>query len=428
MAQFNYYLKNQKQDKETLVSLRITHCGKSVFLSTGLKVMPKFWCNDKNNPFFQRLFKTAPNANNINIELNNLIQLAKKAEASFGNDLYNAFELKNRLLGFLEKKHPTNNIETINFFTFWDDYVFYTAQKTNPKTNNPITKHTLKCLKQTKSVLMRFERNTKFKIDFTTINMDFYRRFTSYCYDVELFRTNTFGKHIRNIKGVVNYADIKNIPTNREFRLSDFRSPRETTTNIFLTEKEILEFVKLDLTDFPGLTRTRDFFVIGCYTGLRWEDFSNLSKADFTEDNVIKITPSKTKIPLTIPILPIIQPIIKKYWIDGQYQFPKPITNQKFNSQLKEIAKKIDCLHTPVVYNSSRGGKAISIKLKKWERVCSHTGRRSFATNMYLRKIDVFLIMKMTGHKTEKQFYEYIKIDAKESADKFLDQFNRSDS
>jgi hypothetical protein len=97
---------------------------------------------------------------------------------------------------------------------------------------------------------MRFERNTKFKIDFTTINMDFYRRFTSYCYDVELFRTNTFGKHIRNIKGVVNYADIKNIPTNKEFRLSDFRSPRETTTNIFLTEKEILEFVKLDFHYF----------------------------------------------------------------------------------------------------------------------------------------------------------------------------------
>ena len=58
----------------------------------------------------------------------------------------------------------------------------------------------------------------------------------------------------------------------------------------------------------------------------------------------------------------------------------------------------------------------------------SHTCRRSFATNMYLRGIDVFLIMKMTGHKTEKQFYEYIKIDAKESADKFLDQFNQSDS
>jgi integrase len=425
MAKFNYYLKNQKQDKETLVSLRITHGGKSVFLSTGLKVQPKFWCTDKNNPFFQRVLKTSPNSNNINIELNNLMQLAEKTEYSFGKDIFNVFELKNRLLGYLEKKQSPTNIESINFFTFWDDYVFYTSQKTNPKTNNLITKHTIKCLKQTKAVLLRFERSTRFKIDFATINMDFYRRFTRYCYDVELFRTNTFGKHIRNIKGVINYADIKNIPTNKEFRLSDFRSPRETTTNIFLTEKEILEFINLDLTDFPGLTKTRDLFVIGCYTGLRWEDFSNLSKADFTEENTIKITPSKTKIPLTIPILPIIQPIMKKYLIDGRYQFPKPITNQKFNLQLKDIAKKIKCLHTPVVYNSSRGGKAITITLKKWERVCSHTGRRSFATNMYLRKIDVFLIMKMTGHKTEKQFYEYIKIEAKESADKFLDQFNQ---
>jgi integrase len=256
--------------------------------------------------------------------------------------------------------------------------------------------------------------------------MDFYRRFTKYCYDVEQFRTNTFGKHIRNIKGVINYADIKNIPTNKEFRLSDFRSPRENTTNIFLTEDEILEIINIDLTNFPGLCKTRDLFVIGCYTGLRWEDFSNLTKADFSDPNRIKITQSKTKNPVTIPILPIIKPIMEKYLVNGTYVFPKPISNQKFNSQLKDIAKKVNCLHKPFVYKSSRGGKELAITLNKWEKVCSHTCRRSFATNMYLRRIDTFLIMKMTGHKTEKQFHEYIKIDATESADKFLDQFNQT--
>lgn len=425
MAQFNYYLKNQKQEKETLVSLRITHGGKSVFLSTGLKVLPKNWCSDKNHPFYRKVIPSTPNADEINSQLITLKQLAKKAEATFGNISYSASELKNILLGFLEPKQDIKT-ETASFFKFWDDYVFYTSQKINPKTNNPITKHTLKCLRQTKSILQRFERKTHYKIDFTTINMDFYKRFTKYCYEVEMFRTNTFGKHIRNIKGVINYADIKNINTSKDFRLTDFRSPRENTTSIFLTEGEISEIVNLDLTNYPGLSKTRDFFIIGCYTGLRWEDFSNLSKADFSEKNKIKITQSKTKNPVIIPILPAVRPIMEKYLENGVYHFPIPISNQKFNYQLKEIGKKVECLHIPVVYTSSRGGKELSIKYEKWERVCTHTCRRSFATNMYLRGIDVFLIMKITGHKTEKQFYQYIKIDATESADKFLEQFNLS--
>jgi len=425
MAQFNYYLKNQKEDKETLVSLRITHAGKSVFLSTGLKVLPKSWGSDKNKPFFQNVLPKFPHSQEINSQLLSLKQLAEKAEASFGNNSFSVYELKNQILGFLEKKQEPK-LETTNFFNFWDDYVFYTSQKINPKTNNLITPHTLKCLRQTKSILQRFERKTHYKIDFTTINMDFYKRFTMYCYEVEMFRTNTFGKHIRNIKGVINYADIKNIKTNKEFRLSDFRSPRENTTNIFLTEQEILEMMKLDLTNYPGLSKTRDFFVIGCYTGLRWEDFSNLSRGDFSASNKIKITPSKTKNPIIIPILPVIKPLMEKYLENGTYNFPKPISNQKFNSQLKDITKKIECLKAPVVYSSTRGGKEISQTFMKWERVSSHTCRRSFATNMYLRGIDVFLIMKMTGHKTEKQFNQYIKIDATESADKFLEQYNQS--
>lgn len=425
MARFNYYLKNQKQEKETLVSLRITHAGKSVFLSTGLKVLPKSWGSDKNKPFFQNVLPKFRHSQEINSQLLALKQLAEKAEASFGNTSFSVYELKNQILGFLEKKQEPK-IETTTFFNFWDDYVFYTSQKINPKTNSLVTKHTILSLRQTKKILMRFEKKTHYKIDFSTINMDFYRRFTKYCDEVEMYRTNTFGKHVRNLKSVINYAETKNIQINKELRLTDFRCPKEITTSIFLTEQEISELIKLDLTNYPGLSKTRDFFVIGCYTGLRWEDFSNLSKGDFSETNKIKITPSKTKNPVIIPVLPIIKPLMDKYLENGTYNFPKPISNQKFNSQLKDIAKKVDCLNSPAVYTSSRGGKEISITYKKWERVSSHTCRRSFATNMYLRGIDVFLIMKITGHKTEKQFYQYIKIDATESADKFLDQFNLS--
>ena len=51
----------------------------------------------------------------------------------------------------------------------------------------------------------------------------------------------------------------------------------------------------------------------------------------------------------------------------------------------------------------------------KYMLVSSHIGRRSFATNFY-GKIPTPLLMSATGHTTEKQFLEYIKIAEVDSA------------
>jgi integrase len=64
-------------------------------------------------------------------------------------------------------------------------------------------------------------------------------------------------------------------------------------------------------------------------------------------------------------------------------------------------------------------------KYPKYELVSSHVCRRSFATNLY-GKIDTLTIMKITGHKTEKQFLEYIKITPKEYAEKLKDFWKKA--
>lgn len=54
--------------------------------------------------------------------------------------------------------------------------------------------------------------------------------------------------------------------------------------------------------------------------------------------------------------------------------------------------------------------------LQKCELVKTHTARRSGATNMYLAGIPTIAIMKITGHKTEKEFMKYIKITEEQTA------------
>lgn len=111
--------------------------------------------------------------------------------------------------------------------------------------------------------------------------------------------------------------------------------------------------------------------------------------------------------------------IIDKY--NGK--LPNPISNQKFNQYLKEIAKKSASLSVRVSKTMVRSGKKVTIDYKKWELVSSHVARRSFATNAYLQGIPALTIMAITGHKTEKAFLRYIKLSSADHAKLLKEQW-----
>jgi integrase len=69
----------------------------------------------------------------------------------------------------------------------------------------------------------------------------------------------------------------------------------------------------------------------------------------------------------------------------------------------------------------SKGGKRQEVTYKKYEKIQTHTARRSFATNAYLSGIPAISIMKITGHQTESVFMRYICISNEENALKMSD-------
>ncbi len=156
----------------------------------------------------------------------------------------------------------------------------------------------------------------------------------------------------------------------------------------------------------------RDLFLIGCYTGLRFSDFSKLAQQNIADD-YITIQQTKTGEDVVIPVHNVIQKIIKKH--NG---IPAIVSNQKFNSYLKDICKTIPAFSESVPKVITKAGKKLTLNLKKGEMVSSHTARRSFATNEYLSGTPSITIMAVTGHKTEKAFLKYIKVTSKEHAEK----------
>jgi integrase len=139
----------------------------------------------------------------------------------------------------------------------------------------------------------------------------------------------------------------------------------------------------------------------------------------------------KTDYPVIIPIDSQVKAILKK----RNDEFPRQISDQKFNDYIKNICKELNFNEivegakiTPIKFKEN--GKTIKIhrknfgKFPKHELVSSHICRRSFATNLY-GKIDTLTIMKITGHKTESQFLAYIKITPREYAERLKIYWNK---
>ena len=71
------------------------------------------------------------------------------------------------------------------------------------------------------------------------------------------------------------------------------------------------------------------------------------------------------------------------------------------------------------IYMMERNGGVLKqVAYKKWQLVSSHTARRSFATNMYLKSHDAHMVMAITGHTTEEIFLKYICISQEQNAER----------
>ena len=57
----------------------------------------------------------------------------------------------------------------------------------------------------------------------------------------------------------------------------------------------------------------------------------------------------------------------------------------------------------------------------KYEMITSHTARRSFATNLFMRDVPAHVIRAVTGHKSEREFLKYIKAAPEQISRKLAD-------
>ena len=64
----------------------------------------------------------------------------------------------------------------------------------------------------------------------------------------------------------------------------------------------------------------------------------------------------------------------------------------------------------------TKGGMRIKEDIPKNELIVTHTARRSGCTNMFLSGVPTISIMKISGHKTEREFLKYINVSKEGTA------------
>lgn len=268
--------------------------------------------------------------------------------------------------------------------------------------------------------LKDYAKHNNCDLTFESIDMDFYKKFTLFLQKDLQNAINTAGKYIKNLKAILRDSYIRKYHTNTIFQDRGFKVLSQDSDTIALSIEEIQKILDCDLSDSERLERVRDIFVVGCWTGLRFSDLSRLSKENIKGEDII-INQQKTKEfspeSLTIPIIPIIRNIFDKYLAKEGEILPRILSDQKMNEYLKEIGE-IAGLTELVSNRPKKHSKIQDTIVPKFKKLTVHTSRKSYATNVFLLGAEPIDIMKITGHKTEREFMKYIKMTKKSSADR----------
>lgn len=241
---------------------------------------------------------------------------------------------------------------------------------------------TYKKFEESKNHVKSFIRHNtqKSNIQLEKLNMKFLNDFDYYLKVEKKLKQVTINKHIERLRKIIKLALAEGFLDRDPFLLF---SPKKVITEVVYLDSTELKLLEIHKFKQERLQRVADLFIFCCYTGLPYLEMASLKKENiiqgFDGKKWIQIYRQKTKKTLTIPLLKHAENILNKYKDDSA--FLPIITNQQFNSFLKEIAA------------------VLGIQ----KRVTHHTARKTFASTVLLyNDIPMETVSELLGHSNMK--------------------------
>lgn len=418
-ASFN--LRKPKSDKPTNIYLVCRIDKKQVKLSTGVRVYPDQWNTKKQEAYVSPRLTELDNINNaiVNDEIN---------------------KLRTDFLEF--KRYICDNPNEIdNSLFLLKKYIYKDKMVKQQELQKPV-QWLRRTISQDKTIKSDGQRNTlaiylghlkvfeeflkatdRDDITFTDINLALIKDYETNLFNRQVgkgktTKTSTVGNKVTALISIIKRAEPYGLIDISAAKLNQYKKPksREGDDNEIYLSEEVSRMYALELKGLEE--KARDVFVLQCWTGQRFSDMQLLNGGtvkDFNNGKILEIVQKKRTHKVSIPLFPIALEILEKY----NFQVPKVRENTMLK-YIKEAGQKAGIIGKHIV-TEDRGSKITNTTYYRYELIGTHTGRRSFISNMLKRGYDSHILMRITGHTTEMAFKKYAKISSEDAANLMLE-------
>ncbi|MDR3712525.1 MAG: site-specific integrase [Puia sp.] len=426
---------DRRPRKDGTSVITIQYCYSSdrrTLLFTGLAVPPRYW-NKKLLRISPELPTDFGNPEQMNLRLQRMIRAAEDIVLfAVQKQIEDPVEFLKKVFhpefesGSLPEKakqltqDDTKKKEVnLDFFFQLDDYIKSKTRK--------VSTGMMRTYNVMKNRLLAFQKWRKQKITFTSFDFNFYEDFVNYLtYEhmhmrrniaIRGLKRNSVGTSIKQLRIFLrDRTRRKIIPA---IDLSDFKILDEETDAIYLSVEEIRTLYNLDLSGHPEWSRFRDLFVLGSFTGLRFSDFNGIKPEDIRNGMLYK-KQGKSDHWVVIPLRPEANDILMNRF---KRKVP-PTSNAELNRYIKKVGQ-LAGINMPIKVSYKKGNQDMVAVKPKYALITTHTCRRSFCTNEFLAGTPPELIMKISGHKSIKDFYKYIRITPEEAGKQIREIWER---
>jgi len=401
----HYNLRDKNAAEKTSIFLVVRHFGKNLRYSTGHSISPTLWDVRRNRP-------KAGQLPHVRIALNQLEEKAEKGLMDAGNLSQTEFKnLMDKVMGKVDDGGKTPYL-----LQFIREYIQNKNMGILKSTGTMLVNFALGAA-YTKWGGIEWDKVKGKDVRFDAIDWNWHQRFYNYCVDqglqasyikqtfriISLFLNASRPTHHNNqINKTRGWADIKNGDVHH--------------TPIALTLEEVNMLATLELNEDDA--KTRDLFLIGLYSGQRYSDFSTIQPNQVKGGRVHfiqKKTKSKTAIPLNLwaGLVPeTLGEILERYG-NTSPTLPTCRPDIYLNERMQFICRRAGITEQVEVFD--RPGRELNVMyLEKWQKVRSHTARKSFCTIWHRGGMSLASIAKFSGHRSVDQLKAYIGLSSEE--------------